>query len=619
MTPPRTSPPTSRRDGQQRPDFVVWPENSTAVDPFNDLDDPRRHRHGLRRRRRADPGGRHRRRPTSHARSSTRASCDARASAAATATPSGTRCPSASTSRCRDTVFTRALRPAAPRARATWSRGTEPRAAAASAALQVADAICFDVAYDDGIGDQVARGAPSCSSCRRATRCSSTPTRSTSSSRSAGCGRSRPDAAVVVAAINGLSGVIAPDGTVVARRRPAHPGGARARASPLGTAVTPGMRLGSGSGAAPSRSPWLPCCWRWSRIVEVGESPPRPRRGRPARPVRADSIAGGRTTWPSKASGVCVMVIPTYNEAEQPRPGSSSGCAPRSPEVDVLVVDDNSPDGTGDIADELAAARRARSRSCTAPRRRAWARPTCTASRVALERGYDVDRRDGRRRLAPARAAAPAPRRAARRRPRDRLSLGARRLGGQLAAVRASSSRAAATSTSGCCSACAVRDATAGFRLFRRATLEAIDLDSVQSTGYVFQTDLAYRVVRAGLRVVEVPIEFIERERGDSKMSGAVATESLKRITRWGLRERRAQAARAPATAHPRPADDAGAGSPGGCWSPPSSWCRWSRSRRSSSVGQADRAVVDHPAARPRQHDRRLADQARGLSRLASR
>jgi dolichol-phosphate mannosyltransferase len=87
-----------------------------------------------------------------------------------------------------------------------------------------------------------------------------------------------------------------------------------------------------------------------------------------------------------------------------------------------------------------------------------------------------------------------------------------------------------------------VRDATAGFRLFRRGTLEAIDLDSVVSTGYVFQTDLVSRTLNAGLRVQEVPIEFVERVRGDSKMSGAVALESLKRVTQWGLRERWARA-----------------------------------------------------------------------------
>ena len=86
-----------------------------------------------------------------------------------------------------------------------------------------------------------------------------------------------------------------------------------------------------------------------------------------------------------------------------------------------------------------------------------------------------------------------------------------------------------------------MRDATAGYRLFRRTTLEKIDLDDVSSYGYVFQADLAFRTVRAGLRVVEVPIEFVERERGDSKMSRQVATESLKRITRWGVGERARQ------------------------------------------------------------------------------
>src|SRR6185312_3237198 len=87
-----------------------------------------------------------------------------------------------------------------------------------------------------------------------------------------------------------------------------------------------------------------------------------------------------------------------------------------------------------------------------------------------------------------------------------------------------------------------LRDVTAGYRLFRRTTLEAIDLGSVESAGYIFQTDLAFRTVRAGLTVVEVPIEFVERVRGESKMSRDVATESLRRITVWGLRERGRQA-----------------------------------------------------------------------------
>ena len=85
-----------------------------------------------------------------------------------------------------------------------------------------------------------------------------------------------------------------------------------------------------------------------------------------------------------------------------------------------------------------------------------------------------------------------------------------------------------------------VRDATAGYRLFRRTALETIDLGTRCSrTGYVFQTDMVVRCLRRGLRVREVPIEFVERVRGDSKMSGRVAAESLGRITAWGLRERR--------------------------------------------------------------------------------
>ena len=90
-----------------------------------------------------------------------------------------------------------------------------------------------------------------------------------------------------------------------------------------------------------------------------------------------------------------------------------------------------------------------------------------------------------------------------------------------------------------------VRDATAGFRLFRRATLEKIDLGQVRSSGYVFQTDLVARTLRSGLSVREVPIEFVERVRGESKMSPSVAAESLRRITAWGLRERAQQLRRA--------------------------------------------------------------------------
>ena len=83
-----------------------------------------------------------------------------------------------------------------------------------------------------------------------------------------------------------------------------------------------------------------------------------------------------------------------------------------------------------------------------------------------------------------------------------------------------------------------VKDATAGYRVYRAETLRTIGLDEVESAGYVFQTDLTVRTVRAGLRVVEVPITFVEREIGDSKMDGDVVRESMTRITRWGLAHR---------------------------------------------------------------------------------
>ena len=99
-----------------------------------------------------------------------------------------------------------------------------------------------------------------------------------------------------------------------------------------------------------------------------------------------------------------------------------------------------------------------------------------------------------------------------------------------------------------------VHDATAGFRLFRRATLEKIDIDSVQSTGYVFQTDMAYRTLQAGLKVAEVPIEFVERERGDSKMSRRRGHRVAEVDHPWGLRRAGPAAAQvaAPAAAEER-------------------------------------------------------------------
>jgi dolichol-phosphate mannosyltransferase len=236
--------------------------------------------------------------------------------------------------------------------------------------------------------------------------------------------------------------------------------------------------------------------------------------------------------------GRCVMVVPTYNESMNLELVLARLRAAQ-PGVDVMVVDDNSPDGTGDIADRLAAADPAVSvvhRTEKAGLGAAYLHGFA----VALDAGYDVIGEmdaDGSHqpeqlgRLLDALRSAD-------------LVIGSRYVpGGSVVnwpVQRLLLSRGGNLYVR-LLLGISVRDATAGFRVFRRSTLEAIDLGSVLSTGYVFQTDLAYRTVSRGLRVREVPIDFIERERGDSKMTGQVASESLRLITRWGLSERRRQ------------------------------------------------------------------------------
>ncbi|MBC9733895.1 polyprenol monophosphomannose synthase [Nocardioides marmotae] len=236
------------------------------------------------------------------------------------------------------------------------------------------------------------------------------------------------------------------------------------------------------------------------------------------------------------------MVVPTYDEAENIA-WIIGRLRTAEPEVDVLVVDDASPDGTGEIADRLAAEddhvhvlHRTGKAGLGAAYLHGFA--------WALEQGYDVigemdadgsHQPEQLHRLLDALEGAD-------------LVIGSRWIPG--GSVVNWPWRRMALSRGGnlyvrLLLGVGVRDATAGYRVFRRQTLEKIDLAAVRSTGYVFQTDLVARTLAAGLTVVEVPIEFIERERGDSKMSGSVAAESLLRITQWGLAERRAQVRRA--------------------------------------------------------------------------
>jgi len=240
--------------------------------------------------------------------------------------------------------------------------------------------------------------------------------------------------------------------------------------------------------------------------------------------------------------GRVVMVVPTFNEALNIE-WIVGRLRASQPDVDIMIVDDNSPDGTGDIADRLAAADPAISvvhRTEKAGLGAAYLH----GFRVALDAGYDVVGEmdaDGSHQPEQLHLLLTGLENAD-------LVIGSRWIKGG-SVVNWPLFRKFLSVFGNLyvrlLLGIKVRDATAGYRVFRRATLEKINIETVESAGYIFQTDMAWRTLKAGLVVKEVPIEFIERERGDSKMSGAVASESLKQVTRWGLRERRAQLARA--------------------------------------------------------------------------
>lgn len=230
-----------------------------------------------------------------------------------------------------------------------------------------------------------------------------------------------------------------------------------------------------------------------------------------------------------------VIVIPTYNEIDNLEPIVTRLRA-AEPSVDILVMDDSSPDGTGDLADKLAATddhvsviHRTEKAGLGAAYLHGFA--------VALERGYDVVGEmdaDGSHQPEQLHLLFDALERAD-------LVIGSRWVAGgsvvnwplfrKFLSVFGNLYARIALGVP-------VRDITGGYRLFKASTLRAIGLDDVRSVGYCFQTDLTLRTIRAGLQVREVPIEFVERERGESKMSSDVAVESLRLITFWGLEER---------------------------------------------------------------------------------
>jgi dolichol-phosphate mannosyltransferase len=235
------------------------------------------------------------------------------------------------------------------------------------------------------------------------------------------------------------------------------------------------------------------------------------------------------------AAGRVLIVMPTYNERQNLE--IMAGRVRESvPDADLLVVDDNSPDGTGDLADKLAEVD-PRVQVMHRTEKAGLGRAYVAGFTWALERGYELivemdadgsHRPEDLPRLLATSEEADAvigsryvPGGTVVNWPKSRefLSKGANIYNRVMLGVK-------------------VKDATGGYRVYRAATLRRIDLGGIESAGYCFQIDMTLRVLQAGMTIREVPITFVERERGASKMSRSVIIEAFTRVARWGISAR---------------------------------------------------------------------------------
>lgn len=248
-----------------------------------------------------------------------------------------------------------------------------------------------------------------------------------------------------------------------------------------------------------------------------------------ATPAGNDSAPSART----------LVIIPTYNEREN-LGRIITRLHAALPHTHVLVVDDGSPDGTGDLADDLAAADE-RIAVLHRTEKNGLGAAYIAGFRWGLEHGYTVlVEMDADGSHAPEQlhllleqvdAGAD-------------LVLGSRYVPGGTVVNwpwhREVLSRGG-NIYSRLALGVSIQDITGGYRAYRREVLEKLDLDAIASHGYCFQVDLAWRTLQAGFTVAEVPITFTEREIGESKMNGNIVQEALVRVTVWGLRSRLAR------------------------------------------------------------------------------
>lgn len=231
-----------------------------------------------------------------------------------------------------------------------------------------------------------------------------------------------------------------------------------------------------------------------------------------------------------------LIIIPTYNERES-LPTVMDRLRRAVPEGDVLVVDDNSPDGTGDIADAMA---REDPQISVLHRteKNGLGQAYIAGFTWGLEQGYEIlvemdadcshQPEELPKLLQAVEGGAD-------------LAIGSRYVPGGSTVnwplIRKMISRGGGIYARFFLGS-NIQDITAGYRAFRAETLEAIDFRSVSSRGYCFQIDLGWRTELAGLRVVEVPITFVERAEGDSKMSADITREAVVNVAKWGVSAR---------------------------------------------------------------------------------
>ncbi len=227
-----------------------------------------------------------------------------------------------------------------------------------------------------------------------------------------------------------------------------------------------------------------------------------------------------------------LVIIPTYNERENIARLVDSVLA-RDERLDVLVVDDNSPDGTGEVVGALASAC-SRVHLLRRPRKMGLGTAYIAGFRWALERDYIyVFEMDADFSHDPAHL----PQFLEEIRDAD-LVLGSRYRNGRVTVVNWPVTRLllsyAANIYARTITGLYLYDSTGGFKCFRREVLEAIDLTQVRSNGYAFQIEMSYRAWRKGFRIIEIPIVFVDRTEGESKMSRGIIREAILMV--WRLR-----------------------------------------------------------------------------------